>query len=99
MNAPFSVDIHISLGKYGVAVVRKPGLVHVEVAALKAGNVDVFHAVAIQKRQVVTGKSLWGSYMEILSGVSEEDLIAFPYGKSVIEGADTVESDLSALYC
>ncbi len=52
----------------------------------------------LEKRPVSVGKSLWGSYMEILSGVGEEDLIAFPYGKDLREGADTVESDLSALY-
>ena len=52
----------------------------------------------LEKRVVTTGKSLWGSYTEILEGLSPEDLIAFPYGKTVIEGADTVESDLSVLY-
>ena len=52
----------------------------------------------LEKRYVSVGKSLWGSYKEILSGLNEEDLIAFPYGKDVKEGADTVESDLSVLY-
>ena len=52
----------------------------------------------LEKRYVTTGKSLWGSYTEILSGITEEDLIAFPYGKYVKEGAQTVESDLSDLY-
>jgi len=52
----------------------------------------------LEKRTVVTGKSLWGSYTEILSGLTAEDYIAFPYGKTVIAGADTVESDMSALY-
>ena len=52
----------------------------------------------LEKRQVTVGKSLWGSYKEILTGLTEEDYIAFPYGKNVREGAETVESDLSALY-
>ena len=52
----------------------------------------------LEKRYVTTGKSLWGSYTEILEGVTEEDYIAFPYGKHVKEGAETVESDLSDLY-
>ena len=52
----------------------------------------------LEKRYISVGKSLWGSYMEVLSGVGEEDFIAFPYGKDIAEGADTVESDLSALY-
>ena len=52
----------------------------------------------LEKRYVTTGKSLWGNYTEVLSGITAEDLIAFPYGKTVIEGADTVESDMSTLY-
>ena len=52
----------------------------------------------LEKRPITTGKSLWGSYTEVLEGLSEEDFIAFPYGKTVIPGADTVESDMSALY-
>lgn len=52
----------------------------------------------LEKRFITVGKSLWGSYTEILSGITAEDLLAFPYGKTVHEGADTVESDLSVLY-
>ena len=52
----------------------------------------------LEKRWVTTGKSLWGSYTEILEGITATDLIAFPYGKDVKEGAPTVESDLSSLY-
>ena len=52
----------------------------------------------LEKRYVTTGKSLWGSYTEVLSGLSEEDFLAFPYGKEVKEGAPTKESDLSELY-
>ena len=52
----------------------------------------------LEKRTVRVGKVLWGSYYEILSGLSEEDYLAFPYGKNVKQGADTVESDLSVLY-
>ena len=52
----------------------------------------------LEKRFVQTGKALWGSYMEILSGISEEDLIAFPYGKNVKPGAIAQEGDMSDLY-
>ena len=52
----------------------------------------------LEKRYVVTGKSLWGSYTEILEGLSAEDLIAFPYGKNLKVGAPAVESDISSLY-
>jgi len=52
----------------------------------------------LEKRTVTAGKSLWGSYTQILSGITEEDLIAFPYGKNVKDGAPAVENDISALY-
>ena len=52
----------------------------------------------LEKRTVTTGKSLWGSYTEIRSGLTADDYVAFPYGKTVKPGAATVESDLSALY-
>lgn len=52
----------------------------------------------LEKRDVVTGKSLWGSYTEILSGITAEDLIAFPYGKNVKDGAPAEEKDISELY-
>ena len=52
----------------------------------------------LEKRFVTTGKALWGSYTEILSGLTAEDLIAFPYGKNVKEGVPAVEGDMSNLY-
>lgn len=52
----------------------------------------------LEKRYVTTGKSLWGSYTEILSGLTAEDYIAFPYGKNVVEGAQTRQSEISELY-
>ena len=52
----------------------------------------------LEKRPVTTGKSLWGSYTQILDGLSAEDLIAFPYGKNLKPGAPTRLSDISELY-
>ena len=52
----------------------------------------------LEQRFVTTGKSLWGSYTQVLSGLSETDYIAFPYGKNVKPGAPTQEGDLSDLY-
>lgn len=46
----------------------------------------------LKKQYVVTGKTLYGSAIEIKSGLTEEDYIAFPYGKDVVEGATVVES-------
>ena len=52
----------------------------------------------LEQRFVTTGKALWGSYTEVLSGLSEEDLVAFPYGKNVKPGAKAQEGDMSDLY-
>ena len=52
----------------------------------------------LEQRNVSTGKSLWGNYTQITSGLSPEDLIAFPYGKDVKPGAAAVEGDMSNLY-
>lgn len=52
----------------------------------------------LEQRWVTTGKSLWGSYTEILSGLTAEDLVAFPYGKNVKPGVTAQEGDLSKLY-
>ena len=53
----------------------------------------------LEKRFVTTGKSLWGSYTEILDGLTAEDYLAFPYGKNVRDGAQAVAcEDLSQLY-
>lgn len=49
------------------------------------------------RRSVTTGKLVW-EYVEILSGVSETDEIAFPYGKNAAEGAPTEPGDPSDLY-
>ena len=52
----------------------------------------------LEKRFVTIGKSLWGSYTQILEGLSAEDYLAFPYGKDLKEGAPTKESDMNELY-
>ena len=52
----------------------------------------------LERRNVVTGKSVWGSYTQILSGITVDDLIAFPYGKNVKPGVPTEQGDYSTLY-
>lgn len=52
----------------------------------------------LEKRTVSVGKSLFGSYTQITQGLTEEDFVAFPYGKDVRPGAATAEGDLSKLY-
>ncbi len=45
------------------------------------------------KTYVKTGAILWGEYTAIYSGLTEDDWVAFPYGKEVKDGAKTVEAD------
>ncbi len=45
----------------------------------------------LKKQYVRTGGSLWGTGVEIKSGISTNDYIAFPYGKNVVEGAETLQ--------
>ncbi len=45
----------------------------------------------LKKQYVVTGKTIYGSAVEIKSGLSESDRIAFPYGKNAVEGANVIE--------
>ena len=52
----------------------------------------------LEQRFVTTGKTLWGSYLEITSGITVEDYIAFPYGKTVKAGAPAEEKDIAELY-
>ena len=52
----------------------------------------------LEKRQVKTGTISYGS-TEILSGLNRDtDWIAFPYGKTVKEGASTREATMDELY-
>ena len=46
----------------------------------------------LKKTYVSTGEQVWG-YVRILSGLTEADYIAFPYGKNVKDGAKTVEDE------
>ncbi len=43
----------------------------------------------LEKRYVQTGSTLYGQYVEIVSGLTTRDYLAFPYGKNVKEGAKT----------
>lgn len=45
------------------------------------------------KQYVTTGKTVWGSSIQILDGITGEDFIAFPYGKTAKEGIRCEETD------
>ena len=50
------------------------------------------------KQYVVTGKTIWGQAVEIVSGLTMEDKIAFPYGKNAKEGVKVKESSGGMMY-
>ena len=47
----------------------------------------------LKKQYVKTGRIIYGSQIEIKSGLSESDKICFPYGKNIKEGIKTKDSD------
>ena len=52
----------------------------------------------LEKRFISTGKSVWGSYTEVKSGLTLEDYVAFPYGDGLQDGAETVVSTQEEFY-
>ena len=52
----------------------------------------------LERRAVSTGKTIYGSSVEILRGVTVEDQIAFPYGRSARPGNRTQSAELDALW-
>lgn len=52
----------------------------------------------LEKRELVTGKVVDGYWLQVLDGLTMEDLIAFPYLKGVQDGAKVVQSDVNELY-
>lgn len=52
----------------------------------------------LKKQKVTTGRTFYGSTVEIKEGITSEDQLAFPYGKNVREGAKIREASLEELY-
>ena len=72
------------------AYIRKEGSRSYVMAAGEDGT--------LEKRYIKTGKPLWGSYTEILAGVTTDDYLAFPYGTDVVEGAMTETASMDDIY-
>ena len=47
----------------------------------------------LEKQFVKTGKTLWGQSVEIVTGLTMDDNIAFPYGKTAKEGIKVKETE------
>ena len=52
----------------------------------------------LEKQYIATGKTVWGSMVEIRGGLTMDDRIAFPYGKTVKEGAPVIDADYPSMY-
>lgn len=52
----------------------------------------------LAKQRVQTGKTIWGSYVEIKGGLAKTDYIAFPYGDGSKEGTKCEVSDSGIMY-
>ena len=53
--------------------------------------------MTLKKQYIKTGTLSDAGY-EVLSGITESDWLAFPYGKNVKEGAQTYEGSAAELY-
>ena len=89
-----SVNYSSSAGEHGI---------YLEVPFLRQENGESYVYLRgangrLEKRTVTTGKTVWGSHVEILSGITEDDYLAFPFGKGVKPGAQTEEGDMQDLY-
>jgi len=52
----------------------------------------------LRKVWLETGAVLWGSFTAVYGDLTADDWIAFPYGKGVREGAETVEAEEPVYY-
>lgn len=106
-----SVDVDADMQEYEyVSVVRSDGAVQENTGddfylenmfILSEGNKRFVYVRGedgrLEKRQISVGNMQWNS-TKILGGLTMDDWIAFPYGKSVKDGARTVEGSLSDLW-
>lgn len=52
----------------------------------------------LTKRAVQTGSTLYGEYIEVSSGITDDDWLAFPYDKNAKQGAKTKHSTQQELF-
>lgn len=80
------IDLSISTNQ------SETGGLYIEKAYVREENGKPYCMIAdendvLKKQYVVTGRTIYGSAVEIKSGLTQEDRIAFPYGKNAVEGA------------
>lgn len=111
-NYPFTAIISDASGlknnqSVNVSIIADPeasvsGL-YIPLAYIRENNGEYYVYIAdekgrLKKQTIETGAILYSYYQEVRSGLTAEDLIAFPYGKSIREGVKTKENDSPSLY-
>ena len=108
---PFKVYVDASAGlREGEYVTVSPigkesqtGTMYLDMSFVRQeGGMSYVYAVGVddrlERRYVKTGRNLWGSYVEILSGLTEDESIAFPYGRKTRDGAKVRYAEIRELY-
>lgn len=77
--------------------------IYIDKAYVRTENGQSYVMVAneenkLEKRYVTTGKTIYNYAIEIKSGLSDEDRIAFPYGKTAVEGVSVTDVEDSYYY-
>ncbi len=85
------VDLAIAANQSGA------GGLFIEQAYVREENGKSYCMIAdennrLKKQYVVTGRTAYGTAIEIKSGLSEDDRIAFPYGKNAVEGVAVTDA-------
>ncbi len=85
------VDLSIATGE------SEAGGLFIEQAYVREENGKSYCMIAdennrLKKQYVVTGRTVYGTAVEIKSGLSEDDRIAFPYGKNAVEGVAVTDA-------
>lgn len=79
------------------------GVMHLENAFIRTDGKESFVYVRgegglLEKRVIQTGACVDGYSTPVYAGLTVADYIAFPYGDDILEGAETVEAGIEALY-
>ena len=85
------VDLSIATGE------SEAGGLFIEQAYVREENGKSYCMIAdennrLKKQYVVAGRTVYGTAVEIKSGLSEDDRIAFPYGKNAVEGVAVTDA-------
>ncbi|MCR5121776.1 MAG: biotin/lipoyl-binding protein [Ruminococcus sp.] len=93
-----AIDHYVTIKIPGEENRENRNALNIPVSYLRKDGASYYVMVAdadglLKKRYVKTGKMYYGSVIEVLGGLTLDDMICFPYGKDVKEGVKTRETD------